>query len=342
VIRPQSICLLRLSAIGDVTHALAVIHQLRRKLPDCELTWVIGKLEHKLLSGLPDVELVVFDKSAGWSGYQALRRQLGGRRFDVLLHMQVAGRANLASLCVGAGIRIGYDSDRSKDLHGLFINQRIAKNPNQHVLDCLLSFLEPLGLTPDPPDWQLPLTEADHEFAHQHIDGNRPTLIISPCSSHPLRNWPAVRHAAVADHALGMGFQVILAGGPSEFERGFGKQIESAMTGKADNLIGRDTLKQGAAMLAAADLVVAPDTGPAHMANAMGTPVIGLYAASNPRRSGPYNFLECCVDRYDQAARQFLGKSSEQIRWGRKVEVAGAMELITVDDVIKKLEQYAG
>jgi heptosyltransferase I len=337
----KNICILRMSAIGDVTHVLSLVQALQSVSPNTAITWIIGSLEHKLLKGLPGVEFIVFDKKSGLSGLLDLRKTLAGRSFDALLHMQVAFRANLVSTCIKAKRRIGYDSARSKDLHGLFINQRIASKAQQHVMDCLASFLQPLGIESQAAKWQIPLSPQDLAFAEHHIDPDHPTLVISPCSSHPLRNWQPERYAAVADYALGeKGFQVLLAGGPSQFEQDFGHQITTAMQHEVENLIGKDTLKQGAALMGGADLVIAPDTGPAHIANAMGTAVIGLYAASNPRRSGPYDNLDLCVDKYDQAARKFRQKPASELKWGYKLEYPGVMDLIEVADVTARIDQW--
>jgi heptosyltransferase I len=337
----SSVCILRLSAIGDVTHVLPVVHALQQQLPDVRLTWIIGKLEAKLVGDLPGVEFIVFDKKAGRAGYQALYRTLKGRRFDVLLQMQVALRANLVSALIRADRRIGYDRGRSKDLHSLFINERIRPAPQQHVRDCLASFLEPLGLPAAAPHWQIPLSEQDHAFARQHLAADRVNVVISPCSSHALRNWLPERYAALADHAIrAHGAQVILVGSPSPFEKAFVADIEAAMQEKALNLVGQDTLKQLAALLGGTDLVVAPDTGPAHIANAMGTDVLGLYAGSNPHRSGPYHSLSWCVNRYPEAIRQFRHKAVEEVRWGAKAEFPGAMELITTTDAIAMLDRW--
>lgn len=161
----KSICILRLSAIGDVTHVIPVVLSLQEQVPGIRITWVIGKIEAKLIGDLPGVEFILFDKKAGRKGYAQLRQQMKGRRFDALLHMQVAFRANLAAACIPAKIRVGYDKARSKDLHSLFINRRIAAAPQQHVRDCLASFLVPLGLEAAPPRWQIPLGEDDHAFA---------------------------------------------------------------------------------------------------------------------------------------------------------------------------------
>jgi heptosyltransferase I len=336
-----SICILRLSAIGDITHVIPVVLSLQQQLPGVAITWVIGKLEHRLIGDLPGVEFIVFDKKAGAEGFRALHRQLRHRHFDALLHMQVALRANLAAALVRARIKVGYDQARSKDLHQLFINRRIAATPQQHVRDCLASFLEPLGLNPAPPRWHIPLMEADHAFARSHLAPDQRNLVISPCASHPLRNWPAQRYAALADHAVRRhNMNVLLVGSPAATEQQMCAAIADAMQEPALNLCGQDTLKQLTALLTHADLLVAPDTGPAHIASAVGTDVMGLYAASNPNRSGPYNSLPWCVNRYPEALQAFTGKSPARARWGAKAEFPGAMELILVADATDMLDRW--
>ena len=337
----RSVCLLRLSAIGDVTHAIPVVLSLQRQVPGVEITWIIGALESRLVDGLAGVEFLVLDKKHGWRAYRNLYRQLGNRRFDVLLHMQVAMRANLASTLVRAERRIGYDAARSKDLHRLFINERIRPGGEQHVRDCFASFLEPLGLAAAPPCWEIPLAESDYEFAREHLSADRVNVVISPCSSHELRNWRAGRYAVVADHAIrSHGAQVTFVGSPSPFEQAFVREIESHMRERAVNLVGKDTLKKLAALLAAADLVVAPDTGPAHFASALGTDVLGLYAASNPHRSGPYGSIQWCVNRYPDAALKFLGKPADEFAWGTKIEFAGVMDLISTEETVALMDRW--
>ena len=338
----MKVCIFRLSALGDVTHALTVARRLQDKRPDIQITWIIGRLEQRLLQDVDGVEFIVFNKADGTGAYRELRRALRGRRFDVLLHMQVALRANLASTLVRADRRIGYDHDRSRDMHGLFVDERIAAGNQQHVLEAMQSFLEPLGIAPAEPRWDIPLSSGDCAYADEHVDANRRTLCISPVSSQVLRNWHIGGYAAVADHAAREhNMQIILAGGPNDFERNFNQSIESKMQTAALNLTGKDTLKQLAALLGRCDLLLAPDTGPMHIANAMGTDVLGLHAASNPRRSGPYHSYKWCVDQYDAAARKFRNRSADEIRWGTKIEHAGAMDLISVDHVIATLDAWA-
>lgn len=337
----SSLCLLRLSALGDVTHVVPLVRTLQQARPGVELHWIIDKVGHKLLDGLPGVVFHAYDKKTGLAGMRALRAELPPGRFEALLQMQVAFRANVLSAFVPAVRRIGYDKARSKDLHGLFINERIPDRPGIHVLDAIGSFGEPLGIRQTTVSWDLAVPPAAVEWAQaQWQDDGRPVLMISPCSSHVRRNWYADRYAAVANHAVARGWRVVLCGGRSELERGMADAIQALLATPALDLVGKDTLKQLPALLARAALVMTPDSGPMHIANAMGAKVLGLHAASNPHRSGPYSDRRYCVDRYDDAARKFLGKPASELKWGTKIEFDDVMQLITVEDGIAAFERY--
>ncbi len=337
--RPST-CLLRLSALGDVTHVVPLVRTLQRAWPGMPLHWIIDPAGHRLLEGLEGVVFHVYDKRTGLAGMRALRRTLPDGRFDVLLHLQVAARANLLSAFVPARRRVGYDPARSKDLHGLFVNERIPARPGIHVLDAIGSFCEPLGLRQEHVAWDLPVPDAARGWARaQWPVDDVPVLMVSPCSSHARRNWYPQRYAALADHAAAQGWRVVLCGGRSALERVTADAITAAMRAPVLDLVGKDTLKQLPALLARADLLVTPDSGPMHIANAMGTRVLGLHAASNPARSGPYSDRRYCVDRYDDAARRFLGKPAAALKWGTRIEHDGVMELVTVDDAIAAFER---
>jgi len=336
---PRSICVLRLSSLGDVCHALPVVRTLQDAWPDSEITWILGKLEHTLLGHLPGIQFVVFDKAAGRAAYRDLRGYMAGRRYDVLLHMQLAIRASLIAALVPARVRIGFDRVRARELQWLFTNARIGSRRREHVLDGLFGFAERLGLHERSMRWDIPLPQAALDHARRVIPDGQPTLVLSPCSSHSLRNWNVAGYAAVADHAAARhGLRVLICGGRSELERQYGERIAGQMRSPCMNLVGRDTLLELLATLQRATVLVSPDSGPAHMATAVGTPVIGLYAVTNPARSGPYYSRPWCVDRYDAAARQFLGKAAADIPWTTKIRKPGVMDLITANDVIERLD----
>jgi heptosyltransferase I len=246
------------------------------------------------------------------------------------------------------------------------------------VLDSFLGFVRACGVDPGPASWDIALPASEREYAERLIPDARPTLIISPCSSHPTRNWSAERYAAVADHAAGKhGMRVIVAGGRSALEERMGAAIlaaanaepaakteptanaalaakagpvaKAALAAKVEptaaaarlpivNQIGKDTLPELLGLLAKATVLISPDSGPAHMATMVGLPVIGLYAATRTARAGPYYSRQWCVDKYDEASRMVFGKPAADIPWTEKIERPGVMDLIGVNEVTERLD----
>ena len=341
---PHHICLLRLSAIGDISHTLPVLRTLQTAWPDSRITWIIGRTEFTLVGDIPGVEFIVFDKSLGWRAYWSLYRQLRTTRFDVLLHMQMSIRASLVSLLVRTPLRIGFDRARAKDMQWLFSNHKIAARTQQHVVDSLLGFTEALGIQKPTLAWEIPVPAEAEDFVRTQLP-DKPYLVISPCSSVAYRNWHSQGYAEVALYAIREhAMQVVLCGGNSPLERQYAAEIcaKIDMAGHSKsltNLTSRTSLKQLLAVLRDARLVISPDSGPAHLATAVDTPVIGLYACTNPDRARPYRSAELLVNRYPEAVRQFLGKSVAEVPWGTRVKTAAAMDLITVDEVCRRIEQ---
>jgi heptosyltransferase I len=337
---PRRVCILRLSAIGDTCHVVPVVRTLQQAWPATQLTWIIGKTEARLMSLIEGVEFITVDKRASLAALPALLRRLRGRRFDVLLHMQLALRASLIALAVPATVKLGFDRARARELQWLFTNAHIAARAREHVLDSFFGFAAALGITERLLRWDLPLPAAACAYAERLIPDSQPTLVINPCSRHAHRNWRAARYAALAWHAAYRhGMRVILIGGPSELERRMGEEIERGCAARLINQIGKDTLPELLALLARATVLLSPDSGPVHMATAVGTPVIGLYAATNPARSGPYLSGRWCIDAYARAARVFRGCGPEELPWSHKIEEPGVMDLITVEEVTAKLDE---
>ena len=121
---PRSVCLLRLSAIGDTCHVVPVVRTLQHAWPETQLTWIIGKAEARLMTLLDGVEFITVDKRAGLRARHALRSQLEGRHFDALLHMQVSFRSSLVARHVPAAVKLGFDRARARELQWLFTNAR--------------------------------------------------------------------------------------------------------------------------------------------------------------------------------------------------------------------------
>ena len=340
---PESICVVRLSHIGDTCHALAVVRAIQDSWPETRITWIIGKTEAGLMADIPDIEFIIFDKSKGRNAYTRIREQLGQRRFDVALCMHASMRVNRIYRMLDTPVRLGYDFKRARDLQWLFTNQRIAHRDGEHVLDAMMSFARHIGVPKQKLRWDIPLSDAHRGFAAEYADGTQPVLLISPCSSQRIRNfrnWSVENYAAAANHAQKkFGCRVIVTGGPTELEHEYGRKLARICGPGLVNLVGKTSLKQLLALIAAADALICPDSGPAHMATAVDTRVIGLYASSNPARSGPYLSRDLTVDAYPQATGRFLGKTPQQLRWGQRVRDPRVMDLIRLRDVNAKIDQ---
>lgn len=329
---PKALCLIRLSAIGDCVHAVAMVQAIQRQWPQTRIVWIMGKMEAQLLGDLPGIEVIAFDKKAGFKGCLQIWRQLRAIRFDALLHMQSALRASLLSLGIRAKITLGFDKQRAGDGQSLFTNLKVASPASPHVLDGFMAFAQTLGVQDLTPRWLIPTSTQDDAWAKEQIQG-KPTLLICPAASKAFKNWTTTGYAALADHAYNQGLQVILCGGPSKLEQTMAEEILNLSQSKPRNLIGKTNLKQLMALIKQASMVLAPDTGPTHMATAAGVPVLGLYAHHNPQRTGPYLCRQYVVSVYETLIKAQTGQSADKLPWRTRLKDDAAMQQITVAQV---------
>ena len=337
----NSICILRLSAIGDVCHAVAAVQAIQKYNPEAKITWIIGKIEKALLDGLPGVEVVIFDKSKGKQAFKELQQNMAGKQFDVLLHMQVALRANWAARYIPAKRKIGFDWGRAKELHALFTKERIKAQHEPHVLEGFFAFAAQVGVPESELNnlqWSIPVSAQDNEFAIEHMPKEK-AVVISPAASKKERNWLPERYAQIADYAAKQGFKLVLCGGPAAIDRELADAIKASSENEFVDLVGKTSLKHMLCCLKQASLVIAPDTGPAHMAVTQGTPVLGLYAHSNPKRTGPYLYQDYVAEVYYDNVIEQKGKPAEQLKWGTRVKGADLMAQITLEQVQQQFDR---
>lgn len=321
------IAVIRLSAIGDVCHAMAVVQAVQRQYPKARITWVTSPLEAQLVRLLPDVDVQVYDKATGVTGMLALRRALADTQFDVLLHLQWSLRASLLSRMVRAKRRIGFAKAYSREKQHWFVNE-YGETPNsEHVLDSFLAIAAKIGV--QTVQWPLDVTT---EPLSQALPANY--VVLNPSASKAERNWTLAGYKSVIDWLREHHYEVVLTGGPSASEQALAAQLTT--TGVV-NLVGQTNLAQMLTVLKHAQCVISPDTGPAHMATIVGTTVIGLYAHSNPRRTGPYRDLDKVVSVYDELAEKEYGKPVASLPWATRVHDPKAMEHIRVSQVLTAL-----
>lgn len=338
---PKHICILRLSAIGDICHTLPVIRTIQAYWPQTKITWIIGKAEYNLLKGVSEVNFIIFDKKRGIKEYLKLYSSLKHLHFDVLLHMQMSLRASLASLMVKSKVKIGFDRQRAKDGQWLFTNNKIKPLSQQHVMDSLFGFSDYLGIENHKSIWNIPIPEDAHKSSKELLGNISKYIVISPCSSKEYRNWNTQGYAAIADYIKEKySYDIVLTGGHSDIEKDYAVQIFNACSHKPLNLIGKTNLKELLSIIEGATFIISPDSGPAHMSTAMNTPVIGLYATTNPDRARPYLSSDWVVNRYPDAIDKKFKNQVNSVPWGTRVRDKWAMNLITIDDVTQIIDKF--
>ncbi|HUG39819.1 MAG TPA: glycosyltransferase family 9 protein [Longimicrobiales bacterium] len=293
-----------LSALGDAVHVLPVVNALRRTWPETRITWVVQPVPYLLVKDHPAVDRVVlFRRRKGpgaWRSFRDSARQLREGRFDLLLALQVYAKAGLLVALARADRKLGFDRARARDLNWLVTSERIRPHSVQHVQDQYFEFLAHLGVSPEPVEWRIPITDAERAaqraFFHQ-LD--RPACALVVGTSKPEKNWLPERYARTLD-ALEAEYNLrpILVGGPSDVEREMADQVLALTRARVIDTLG-DDLRRLVWLLDGARLVISPDTGPLHLARALDTPVVGLYGYTNPKRYGPYRkYQDLVVDGY--------------------------------------------
>jgi heptosyltransferase I len=335
---PQSICIVRLSALGDVLMMVPLIRTLQAHCPNTSLTWVISPPAYDLVKDIENVEFIVINKPNSPMDYLRFRQHMKGRYFDVLLATQSSFRANLLYPLIPAARKIGYDPLRAKDGHGWFIHEAIAAG-NDHTLDGFLRFADNLEIHCKVIQWNLPISSTCKEWARARLptrDG--PIVLVNPAASKPERGWPVERYIETIRYLQNhWQANIVLTGGPSPLDKELGDAIAKAVS--VTNLIGQSKPNQLLALIAQADLMLCPDTGPSHMAAAVSTPVVALHAVTSSDVSGPYIYRHLAVDCYPQAVEQLLKKNAQTNIWGTHVHGSEAMLLVEVDAVIRKLDE---
>ena len=336
--QPKHIAFFRLSALGDVVLAIPMIRALQKQWPECKITWITSSAVYPLLEGLEGVEFLVIQKPKKVKDYLDLRKLFKQYQFDILIAAQASFRTNLIYPFIKAKRKIGFDNGRARDLHAWFVKEQIPP-ADEHLAEGFMGFAKYLGINSDELSWSLYTSDEDKAWAKQ-TRKNPKYIAINAAASKAERTWKAEHYAELINLAVEKyQCQVVLTGGPAENEIQLADKIQNLTKYPVDNLVGRTKHKQIAALLGEVDCLIAPDTGPAHIAVAMHTPVIGLYAVARSGLSGPYQAPSYTVDAYPLAVEKYLGKPFSEAGWHERVHHADAMDLITVEDVMAQLER---
>jgi heptosyltransferase I len=331
---PRAICIVMLSAIGDAVHVLPVANALKRAWPESRITWIVQPTAHALVAGHDAIdELVVFVRrrgAAAWRSYRELARDLGGRRFDLLLGLQVYLKAGLITALVRARVKLGFDRARARDAQWLFTNRRIPAHAPQHVQDQYFEFLDFLGVDPRPVSWGLRITEAEREAQAAFFGAlDRPACAVVVGTSKHEKNWSPAGYARLLERVEAEhGLLPVLVGGPGPEERRIADEVVRTTRARVVDQLG-DDVRRLLWLVKGSALLITPDTGPLHVARAVETPVVSLFGRTNPRRSGPYEAYEdLVVDGYADFPGEDYPPTPAYRNGMRRVTVEAVMEKV--------------
>ncbi|MCA9002440.1 MAG: glycosyltransferase family 9 protein, partial [Planctomycetes bacterium] len=293
--RPARILLVRLSHLGDALHALPVFHALRATYPQAEIHWVIQPEFAGFLENLPGLHgVITYERHGGLGGWKRLRKGLREKSFDVAINAQGNWKSAAVARLSGAPLRWASARRDWREKPAAWLANRFAASAQgPHAMHRMQALCEAIG-SKDPLRWDLPLTEAELERGRAQLNGLLPEYgsgwILHLSAPGDARSWP-VEHYADLARGLALHNQGVLClSGPSEKEPG--ERLRSLLAGQkaVSHLVGQRGLRDLAGLLQAARerglRMLATDSGPSHMASAVGLPVDLLAGPTHPERTG--------------------------------------------------------
>lgn len=303
----MNILIVKLSAIGDVIHTLPAVNSLRARFPEARITWLVEEAAAPLVTGHEALDRVLVSRRKTWlrqlrttKAPAAIReiwgfvRELRDDYYDIILDFQALLKSGLLIRLARGKRKIGFGPGMEHQEHSyIFLNERLpAVSMETHALVRNLKMVEPLGVTPPKIEYRLPITDADRNRVQQLLDRKaegtaRPFAAVNPVAKWDTKLWASDRFAQLADLLVRQrGLAVVFTGGPED--AAVIKDIQSMMRQESISLAGRTSLIELAALYEQAAVVISTDTGPMHIAAAVGAPVVALFGPTAPRRTGPF------------------------------------------------------
>ncbi len=299
----EEILIVRTSALGDVLHGIPVAAALKERDPECRIAWVVDERYREILDGNPWVDRLLTIRLKGGirsllraeqrRNWVTLVRALRGVGFDLAIDLQGLMRSGLIAFLSGAPVRIGFPKDQVREpLNRVFTNLRPRSvPPRSHVIDRNLALLHPLGIHSREKRFSLLVPssiEAEMEKYLLDVEEGRGRLrvVVNPAAGWPTKRWSPRRFAEIADRiSETWGATVLILWGPGE--RHLAEQVKRYMK-KSGHLVPALGLSELTSLLKGCGLFIGGDSGPMHLASALGVPVLGLYGPSDPVRNGPF------------------------------------------------------
>jgi len=339
----MNILIVKLSAIGDVVHTLPSLADLRKLYPLAHITWVVEEASSDLLVGHPDLDRLLISKRKKWlrdlanpkhtgqalGDILAFLKTLRDRPYDLVIDFHGLFKSGLLVLLSGARRKLGYDS--MQELSGLFLNEKIPEDMGKHAIDRYLDFLRHLGAKVGEPRFYIPVGEenksrVDALLEAKGLGKDEGFVAVSPVALWDTKLWEEEKFAKLCDRLIGeFNLRIVLTGAQAD---GILERIEKLMTRPIANLGGKTTLRDLAYLYGRASVLITTDSGPMHIAAAVGTPVIALFGPTSPSRTGPYGKGHKVIRKDLDCSPCFL----------KKCDVLTCMKEITVDEVFEAVK----
>jgi lipopolysaccharide heptosyltransferase I len=329
------ILIARLSAIGDVLHSLPVACALRKTFPTAKIGWVVEGRAGDLLMGHPAIDQLVRVPRKWLKSPRAiweLRRTLCQQRYDLSIDVQGLTKSAIAARLSGAPRRIGFQGCDGREC-STWLNNELVLPKQEHVIDRNLELLKPLGIERPQVEFRLPelastATTVSEWLSELQLSASK-FAVLNPGAGWPSKLWPVERFAAVARHLVdvyGLPSLVVWAGAA---ERAMAETIVAESAGQA-KLAPASSLVELAGILRRARLMIAADTGPLHLAVAVGTPCVGLFGPMPKERNGPYGAEHIALQaaRMSGSSRERRQATNETMQAIEVRMVTGACEVI--------------
>ncbi len=341
----MNILIVKLSAIGDVVHTLPSLAALRKLYPDAHITWVIEEAALDIIKDNPYLDKIIISRRKQWIHSLIKRKHviktikeirsfikvLRDRRYDIVIDFMGLFKSSLIVLLSGGKRKLGYDS--MQELSGFFLNEKIYEDMNKHAVDRYLDFLLYLGADVEKPKFLILIKKEDEENVENLLRSNdicvkEQFIVVSPTSfAGQTRLWENDKFAMLCDKISScLNIKIIFTG---DKKNGRIEDIQSMMTSPSVNLGGQTNLKELAYLCKLSVLIISPDSGPMHVAAAMGTPVIALFGPSDPKRTGPYGERHTVIRKNLPCSPCFL----------KKCETRACMRGISVDTVFGAIQE---
>lgn len=291
---PERILLIKPSAIGDVVHALPVLNLLRTRWPAAKISWLVTPTCAGLLEGHPQLdEVILFERKQfghAWRSPAAAKalwqfsRDLRDRHFDLVIDLQGLLRSGWLAWETRAATRIGFGNAR--ELGWIFYTHRVPiETTEQHAVDRYLAVAAALGCKSELVEFHFATTDEDRAAVDAMLPAGRRFAVLLPGTNWATKRWPVEHFAACVEPLKSrFGLETVIAGGPGD------SSLAAKIAGL--NLCGKTTLRQLVALLERAELVIANDSGPMHIAAALGKPLVTPFGPTNPVRTGPYRRMD--------------------------------------------------